>query len=206
MLPSMPVPRRADTPLGTGTVTFVFTDIEGSTRLRETEPARMAEALARHDRLCRATVETHGGQLVKMVGDGLHAVFGDPAAAVAATLELQRGMAAISSDCGIPFKMRCGLHAGAAEARDGDFFGTAVNRAARIVGAAHGGQILLSQAVVALGKGRLPDGADLMHLGRVRLRDLSGPRMFGNCCTPICRARFRHCAHSHRRPIIFRSN
>ena len=158
----------------TPAVTFLFTDIEGSTRLWETEPARMADALARHDRLCHATVEAHGGRIVKMTGDGLYAVFDDPVNAVAATLELQRGMAAIGSECGVTFKMRCGLHVGVSEVRDGDYFGSAVNRAARIAGAAHGGQVLLSQAVVELGKGRFPDGTDAMHLGRVRLRDLSG--------------------------------
>jgi len=154
---------------------FVFTDIEGSTRLWDTQPQRMAEALARHDELCRTTVNGHGGRLVKMIGDGLHAVFEEPGAAIAAVLALQQGMAGIGADCGIPFKMRCGLHAGVSQMRDGDYFGTAVNRAARIMAAGHGGQILLSQAVVQLANGRLPAGTDLMHLGRVRLRDLSTP-------------------------------
>ena len=159
----------------TSAVTFVFTDIEGSTRLWETQSALMAAALARHDELCRSAVRTHGGHLVKMTGDGLHAVFDDPSAAVASVLELQRGMDAIGADCGIPFKMRCGLHAGVSQVRDGDYFGSAVNRAARIMSAGHGGQILLSQTVVELAKGRLPAGTDLLHLGRVRLRDLSTP-------------------------------
>ena len=117
--------------LPSGIVTFLFTDIEGSTKLWESDAARMAEALARHDELCRATVEAHDGWLIKMIGDGLHAVFGDPAAAVGTVLDLQRGMATIAADCGIAFKMRCGLHAGAAQERDGDYFGSAVNRAAR---------------------------------------------------------------------------
>ncbi|MEP6609718.1 MAG: adenylate/guanylate cyclase domain-containing protein, partial [Burkholderiaceae bacterium] len=156
-------------------MTFLFTDIEGSTKLWETEPVRMADALARHDRLCRGSVEAHGGRYVKTTGDGLHAVFGDPSAAVAAVIELQRGMAAIAADCGLPFKIRCGLHTGAAQERDGDYFGSAVNRAARIMSAAHGGQVLLSQSVVDLGQGRFPDDTDLLHLGRVRLRDLSAP-------------------------------
>jgi predicted ATPase/class 3 adenylate cyclase len=159
----------------TGAVTFLFTDIEGSARLWETEPARIGGALARHDRLSRAVVEAHGGDVVKMTGDGLHAVFGDPAAAVAAVVELQRGVAAIASECGIPLKLRCGLHAGLSEARDGDFFGSAVNRTARIMSAAHGGQVLLSQAVVELGKGRFRDDTSLLHLGRMRLRDLAAP-------------------------------
>src|SRR5215831_7468273 len=116
-------------------VTFLFTDIEGSTRLWEDEPARMADALARHDRLCRTAVEAHGGRVVKMVGDGLYAVFSDPSAAVASTLELQRGVAMIGSDCGLALKIRCGLHAGVPQTRDGDYFGGVVNRTARLVGA-----------------------------------------------------------------------
>jgi predicted ATPase/class 3 adenylate cyclase len=170
-MPDLPGARSS---LATGTVTFLFTDIEGSTRLWEQEPVRMADALARHDRVCRAAVETHGGRLVKMIGDGLHAVFADPAAALVATLELQHAAAAIALDYGLPLKIRCGLHAGPAQARDDDYFGSTVNRAARIASAAHGGQILLSQAVVDLAKDRLPIGAGLMYLGRARLRDLSG--------------------------------
>ncbi len=159
--------------LPSGVVTFLFTDIEGSTRLWETEATRMADALARHDELCRATVETHGGRLIKMIGDGLHAVFRDPAAAIRTVLDLQRGMATIGSDCGIAFKMRCGLHTGEAQERDGDYFGSAVNRAARIMSAAHGGQVLLSQRVVDLVNAR-DEGVEFTHLGRVRLRDLAG--------------------------------
>jgi predicted ATPase/class 3 adenylate cyclase len=155
--------------------TFLFTDIEGSTKVWETEPVRMADALSRHDRLCRAVVERSGGRLVKMIGDGLHAVFDDPASAVMATVDLQRGMAAIGTDCGIALKMRCGLHAGVAEERDSDYFGGTVNRAARIMAAAHGGQVLLSQAVVNLARERFPVGTDVLHLGRVRLRDLAAP-------------------------------
>lgn len=154
--------------------TFLFTDVEGSTRLWEAHPAAMADALVRHDRLCRAAVESRGGLVVKMTGDGLHAVFADAAVAVAAALDLQRGMAAIEHACGFAFRMRCGLHAGTAQSRDDDYFGVAVNRAARIMSAAHGGQVLLSQAVADAGNGRLPEGAGLLHLGRVRLRDLAG--------------------------------
>jgi predicted ATPase/class 3 adenylate cyclase len=156
-------------------VTFLFTDIEGSTRLWESDPARMARALERHDRLCRVTISACGGRLVKMSGDGLHAVFTDSTTALATVLELQQGMAAIAADCGIAFRMRCGLHVGVAQVRDDDYFGSAVNRAARIMAAAHGGQVLLSQAVVDASKGGLPDGTDLLSLGRVRLRDLADP-------------------------------
>jgi class 3 adenylate cyclase len=84
----------------------------------------MAEVLARHDALCREVVLVHGGNLVKMIGDGLHAAFVDPAAAVAAALDLQRGMATIAAESGLPARMRCGLHAGVAQERDGDYFGS----------------------------------------------------------------------------------
>jgi predicted ATPase/class 3 adenylate cyclase len=172
----MPAKRAAALPLpATGAVTFLFTDIEGSTRLWETEPVRMAPALARHDALCRGIVAAHGGRLVKMTGDGMLATFDDPSLAVAAALELQLGVRAIAADAGLALRMRSGLHAGVSQARDGDYFGPAVNRAARIMSAAHGGQILLSQAVVDEVKGRTGQGIDLLHLGRVRLRDLSGP-------------------------------
>jgi predicted ATPase len=135
----------------------------------------MADALARHDRLCGTTIASHRGSLIKTTGDGLHAVFGDPADATGAALALQRGIAAIAQDCGLALKMRCGLHVGSAQERDGDYFGAAVNRAARIMVAAHGGQVLLSQAAVDQARDRLPAGCDLVHLGRVRLRDLASP-------------------------------
>jgi class 3 adenylate cyclase len=159
----------------TPVITFLFTDIEASTRLWETAPAQMADALVLDDRLCTAAVEAHRGRLIKMLGDGLHAAFDNPADAIATALDLQRGMPTIAAHSGLPFKMRCGLHCGRAQTRDGDFFGSAVNRAARIAAAAHGGQVLLSQALVDLTRDRLPAGADLLQLGRVRLRDLSGP-------------------------------
>jgi predicted ATPase/class 3 adenylate cyclase len=159
----------------TAAVTFLFTDIEGSTRLWETEPVLMAAALIRHDRLCRDIVEAQRGHVVKMLGDGLHAAFDDPYAAVAAAFELQRGVAAIDADCGVAFRMRCGLHTGVVEVRDSDYFGSVVNRAARISAAAHGGQVLLSQALVDQVAGRFADGLDVIHLGRVRLRDLASP-------------------------------
>ena len=158
-----------------GNVTFVFTDIEASTRLWEAEPARMADALARHDRLCRERVARHGGHVVKMTGDGMHAAFGRADAALAATVSLQRDVARIAGDSGLPFRMRCGLHAGSAQERDGDYFGGDVNRAARLMAAAHGGQILVSQAVAEQAREALEGGATLRHLGRVRLRDLSAP-------------------------------
>ena len=152
--------------------TFLFTDIEGSSRLWEHEPERMRVALARHDMLSRNIVTAHGGVVVKMVGDGMHAAFDDPLQAIAAVVSLQHELAA-TEKFGVPLRVRCGLHAGVFERRDNDFFGPAVNRAARIMSVAHGGQILVSQAVGTLVSGRLPPDLELLDMGLVRLRDLA---------------------------------
>ncbi|HTP47869.1 MAG TPA: tetratricopeptide repeat protein [Casimicrobiaceae bacterium] len=156
-------------------VTFLFTDIEGSTRLWEEQPARMQPALARHDAIARAAVKQHHGSVVKMSGDGLHAAFEDPLDALAATLELQLALIDPEHTAGIALRVRCGLHAGVDERRDNDFFGPSVNRAARIMSAAHGGQVLVSQTVAVLVKDRLPEGVTLRDLGAARLRDLERP-------------------------------
>jgi predicted ATPase/class 3 adenylate cyclase len=158
-----------------GVVTFLFTDIEGSTRLWEQEPERMRVALAQHDALARGVVERNHGTVVKMAGDGVHAAFLDPVDALSATLELQRSLADPALTHGIGLAVRCGLHAGVDERRDNDFFGRSVNRAARIMSAAHGGQILVSEAVAALIRERLPEGVTLRDLGSARLRDLANP-------------------------------
>lgn len=154
--------------------TFLFTDIAGSTSLWEREPDKMRPALARHDQIVRGAVEDHHGVLVKSTGDGIHAAFSDPADGVAAAVALQRALADPAHTAGVRLSVRCGLHAGVDERRDGDFFGVNVNRAARIMSAAHGGQILVSQTVTDLLGSRLP-GVSLRELGAVRLRDLAGP-------------------------------
>ena len=155
--------------------TFLFTDIEGSSRLWEQHPEAMRPALARHDALVRDAVEGNRGVVVKTTGDGVCAVFGDPLDAVRATLALQRQLADSAATAGVALRARCGVHAGVAQRRDDDYFGTAVNRAARIMSAAHGGQVLLSQAVVDLVRDRLPRDVRLRDLGSVRLRDLATP-------------------------------
>ena len=154
--------------------TFLFTDIESSSRLWEEHPEQMAHALAIHDRILREAVVRNHGMVVKSTGDGMHAAFEDPRDALVATLEFQIALDESLPDQVLPLRVRCGIHAGAIQRRDGDYFGSAVNRAARIMNAAHGGQVLLSQAVAHLLHNRLPDGATLLGLGAVRLRDLSG--------------------------------
>jgi predicted ATPase/class 3 adenylate cyclase len=155
--------------------TFLFTDIEGSSQLWEREPERMRVALARHDAIARQAVEENHGVVVKMSGDGVHAAFDDPVDALAAALAIQAHLADPAATAGIALRVRAGLHAGRAERRDNDFFGSVVNRAARISNAAHGGQILLSHAVATLVGGRLPEGVTLRELGAMRLRDLASP-------------------------------
>jgi len=170
--------------------TFLFTDIEGSTRLWEQEPLRMREALACHDALARAAVGEHGGRVVKTTGDGVHAAFDDPLAGVRCALALQHALADPAQTGGIALRVRCGLHAGVHAMRDGDFYGSAVNRAARIMSAAHGGQVLLSGAVAALVADRLDSGTSLRDLGTVRLRDLSTPEHVFQLVHPALRADF----------------
>ena len=156
-----------------GVVTYLFTDIEGSTRLWEQEPERMRRALARHDEIAKEVVRRHSGVFVKTTGDGIHAAFANPSDALYAAVDLQQALAAPETTAGIPLKLRCGMHAGVDERRDNDFFGPAVNRAARVMSVAHGGQMLLSQAVANLVRERMPAGTTLRDLGTVRLRDLA---------------------------------
>ncbi|MEP7356589.1 MAG: hypothetical protein ABI847_05075, partial [Anaerolineales bacterium] len=153
---------------------------QGSSRLWEEYPAAMPAAIAQHDALLRAAVEAHGGAVIKMTGDGLHAVFGQASAGLAAALAGQQALAAAAWP-GLPGPplVRMGLHAGEAELREGDYFGSAINRAARLMALASGGQTLLTAAVAELAAGQLPDGAALAALGEHRLKDLVRPeRLF----------------------------
>jgi class 3 adenylate cyclase len=163
----------------TEVLTFLFTDIEGSSRLWENHPDTMRQALACHDEILRSAVARNRGTVVKSTGDGLHAAFRDPRDAIVTAVELQSALADARSTGGLLLPVRCGMHAGVTEARDGDFFGGSVNRAARIMSASHGGQVLASHAVADLSRDRLPAGVSLRDLGVVRLRDLSNPeRLF----------------------------
>jgi class 3 adenylate cyclase len=125
--------------LPAGTVTFLFTDIEGSTRLWREQPEQMKAALARHDSLLREVIESRRGNVVKTTGDGVHAVFSMADDAVNAAVEAQRAIAAEPWPLPEALGVRIGMHSGPADLRDGDYFGTAVNRAARIMSVAHGG-------------------------------------------------------------------
>ncbi|MEP7063779.1 MAG: tetratricopeptide repeat protein [Betaproteobacteria bacterium] len=173
-----------------GPTTILFTDIEGSTRLWEQDAARMSRALALHDTLARRAVEASGGLVVKMFGDGMFAVFADPAEALDATLALLQSLAEPASTGDVALTIRCGLHVGAVEHRDNDYFGPPVNRTARIMAAAHGGQVLLSESFVEGLGSRLSSGMALRDLGSVRLKDLASPERLSQLVHPALRDSF----------------
>jgi predicted ATPase/class 3 adenylate cyclase len=155
-----------------GTVTFLFTDIEGSTRLWERYPDLMPEVIARHDRLMRQAVTEHRGVVFKMVGDAVCAAFATPVDGLAATIAAQRRLdAEVWGEVGT-IRVRMALHSGAAELRDNDYFGQPLNRVARLLSTGHGGQILLSRVVAEAVQPTLPDGITLRDMGEHRLKDL----------------------------------
>ncbi len=158
-----------------GITTIMFTDIEGSTRMWEQDGATMSRALAVHDALARTAVLENGGTVVKMIGDGMYAVFPDAVGALRASVAIQTSLADPAVTHGLTLRVRCGMHVGTVERRDNDVFGAPVNRAARIQGAAHGGQVLVSQALTDNVRDRLPPDFELRDLGAVRLRDLGLP-------------------------------
>ncbi|MBA2564423.1 MAG: tetratricopeptide repeat protein [Gemmatimonadetes bacterium] len=170
------------------TVTFLFTDIEGSTALWEAHPERMSDVIARHDALLARTVVEAGGHVFKTVGDAVFAAFGRTVDAVAAALAAQREIAAIPWAVG-PLRVRMAIHAGTAELREGDYFGSTLNRVSRILGAGHGGQVLLSLTARELARGGLPPGSEMRDLSErargaaaaapVRLLTHHGPRGCG---------------------------
>jgi predicted ATPase/class 3 adenylate cyclase len=156
--------------LPSGTVTFLFTDIEGSTQLWEKYPEAMKTVLAKHDSILRQAVEMNHGHIIKTTGDGAHAVFETAINAVKATLAAQNNLQALVSAPSI--KVRMGLHTGEAELRDGDYYGQALNRTARIMSLAHGGQVLLSGITAEVVRDHLPAALFLLDLGEHRLKDL----------------------------------
>ncbi len=144
-----------------GVVTFLFTDVEGSTRRWEADADGMRLALVDHDEVLRREIEAHDGFMFKHTGDGVVAAFASPRSAVDAAVAAQRAL---------ELPVRMGVATGEAELRDGDYFGTALNRAARVMAAGHGGQILVADSTAVL-----LTGVDLLDLGPRRLRDVSTP-------------------------------
>jgi predicted ATPase/class 3 adenylate cyclase len=155
-----------------GVVTFLFTDIEGSTRLWQADEAAMRSALSRHDQLLREVIAEHEGRVFSAMGDGLAAAFGSASEAVRTAIAAQGALEAEPWPTATPLRVRMGVHTGEAEWRDGDYFGTVVNRAARLMAIGHGGQVLCSSATAeVVGDARL----SLIDLGEHRLRDLDRP-------------------------------
>jgi predicted ATPase/class 3 adenylate cyclase len=162
-------------PLPTGTVTFLFTDIEGSSRLWENHGEAMAVALARHDAVLREAFEARGGNIFKTIGDAFCVAFPVALAALEAAVSAQRRLRDEPWQDIEPIKVRIGIHTGSAESRDSDYFGPVLNRVSRLLAAAHGGQVLLTLATEELVRDHLPDGVTLRDLGERRLRDLNRP-------------------------------
>jgi class 3 adenylate cyclase len=158
-----------------GTVTLLFTDVEGSTRLWESERDAMAAALRTHDQILRNAIEQAGGYVFKTVGDAFCAAFSAARAGLDAALAAQQNLAEQSWPTSRPIVVRMGLHAGVCEERDGDYFGPAVNRVARLLTVAQGGQVLVSGVAAELLSDEMPDDVGLRELGTHQLKDLSRP-------------------------------
>jgi class 3 adenylate cyclase len=167
-----------------GAVTFLFTDVEGSTRRWEADAERMRAALATHDEVLRGAIEAHGGWLFKHTGDGVCAAFASPRSAVDAAVAAQRAL---------ELPVRMGLATGEAELRGADYFGAVLNRAARVMAAGHGGQVLLAESTAGL-----LSGVDLLDLGPRRLRDVPNPITVFRSTRRAYRKTFRHCGPSTR--------
>jgi class 3 adenylate cyclase len=168
--------------------------------LWEERPDAMRDALARHDGILRSCVANHNGYLVKSTGDGVHAAFATPHAAVGAAVSAQQSMQSSDWSQVDGLRVRVGLHTGTAEVRDGDYFGTAVNRAARLMAIAHGNQIVCSQATADLVRDDPGKDVALVDLGEHRLRDLERNASFKSP-TPSCRPSSRRCSRSMPSPV-----
>jgi predicted ATPase/class 3 adenylate cyclase len=170
--------------LPTGTVTFLFTDVEGSTKLWERYPQAMGANMARHDELLRTVMESSGGFVFKTIGDAFCVAFPSAPHALEAALAAQRALLSEEREKTGPLRTRMALHTGSAQERGGDYFGPPLNRIARLLSAGHGGQILLSSATKELVRDALPEGASLRDLGERRLKDLLRPERVFQLISP----------------------
>jgi predicted ATPase/class 3 adenylate cyclase len=170
--------------LPTGTVTFLFTDIEGSTERWERHRDAMRSAVRRHEEVMREAMAAHDGHVFKTIGDAFCAAFYNVAAAIAAALDAQRSLAKQDWSAVDGLKVRMAIHTGHTDERDGDYFGPAVNRVARLLAIGHGGQVLVSGASADLAQGELPPQAALRDLGAHRLKDLTHPEQVYQLVVP----------------------
>ncbi|MGA8535178.1 MAG: adenylate/guanylate cyclase domain-containing protein [Candidatus Tumulicola sp.] len=170
--------------LPTGTVTLLFSDIEGSTQHWQQRREAMALALRRHDDLVRTAIEAHGGYVFKTVGDAFCAAFWRAPDAVAAALDAQRALIAEDFSAVGGLCVRMALHSGTADERDGDYFGPAPNRVARLLAVVHGSQVVVSGATAQLLRGVMPEKIELLDLGEHRLKDLVEPEEIWQLLAP----------------------
>jgi predicted ATPase/class 3 adenylate cyclase len=191
--------------LPTGTVTFLVSDIEGSTERWESHPDAMADAVKRHDMLMRNAIESHGGYVFKTVGDAFCATFPRVSDAIAAALNAQHALITEDFSQVGGLCVRLALHTGETTERDGDYFGPTVNRTARLLAVGSGGQTLLSGVTAELVQGKLGPKATLSDLGIHRLKDLSQPEHIYQLCDPDLRSDFPPLrsleAHRHNLPV-----
>jgi len=176
--------------LPTGTVTFLFTDIEGSTEHWDAHREAMSAAVQRHDAIGRAAMGAHGGYVFKSLGDAFCVAFARPNAAVAAALAFQRALATEDFTAVGGLRVRAALHTGTADERDSDYFGPTLNRVARLLAIGHGGQTLLSGVMQDLVLGALPSQVSLRDLGEHRLKDLSRPEYVYQLIAPDLASEF----------------
>jgi predicted ATPase/class 3 adenylate cyclase/DNA-binding winged helix-turn-helix (wHTH) protein len=178
--PELNAPSSESTTVGTssrpsGTVTFLFTDIEGSTRLWEASPDLTAQAVRRHDEIMRTSIEASGGYVFKAMGDGFCVAFDSAIRGIQAARAAQELLNAEPWPAPVDLRVRMALHTGSCEEREGDYFGPTLNRTARLVAIANGAQTLVSRATAELLHDMLPDDIVLRDLGEHRLKDLGRP-------------------------------
>jgi predicted ATPase/class 3 adenylate cyclase len=170
--------------LPTGTVTFLFTDVEGSTKLWGRYPEAMQATMARHDEVLREVMDSSGGYVFTTVGDAFCVAFSSASHALEAALAAQQALLSEGREKTGPLRVRMALHTGSADERGGDYFGPPVNRVARLLSAGHGGQVLLSSATQELVRDTLPEGVSLRDLGERRLKDLFRPERVFQLISP----------------------
>jgi predicted ATPase/class 3 adenylate cyclase len=176
-------------PPPTGTTTFLFTDIEASTRLRQAHPEAFAASLALHHTLLRQAIETHAGYVFKIIGDAFCAAFPTALQALQAAVNAQQSLQRADWHAA-PLRVRMGLHTGTADFRDGDYDGFALALVTRLMSAGHGGQVLLSRVTADLVSGSLPPGLTLRDLGQHRLKDVVRPEHIFQLLAPSLPADF----------------
>jgi predicted ATPase/class 3 adenylate cyclase len=174
-----------------GTVTFLFTDIEGSTGRWDANRDAMQAALRRHDAIVRAAIERHDGVVFKTVGDAFCAAFSETANALRAAVDAQRALAQEDWAAVNGLRVRMAIHVGESDERDGDYFGPAVNRVARLLAAGHGGQVLVSGLAADAASATLPAGVGLRRLGTLPLRGLKEPERVFQLTAPNLASEFK---------------